>query len=239
MQDEYDKKISLLNSQMEKELENEKLTTEQRQAIKDKYALKEKKLKIEQFKKQRNADVIQNLINTALAVTKALPNIPLSIAAGVAGLAETAVIASQPVPEFASGRYNVTGAQTGKQYKDVGYTGPAVTGLYTQPALVAENGSEMIIDSRTTKNLMMNYPAVLEAINSARMPQYSSGRYPSQTTAPEQTSSSSIPDMSTAMHRFADAVEKLQKDGVRGNWSLFDLEKIQLNKSQLESATNM
>jgi hypothetical protein len=243
-QAEFDHKMNLLQKEKELELSNKNLTEEQKADIEKKYLDKERQIKTEAFKKEKAASIIQSVINTALAILNALATggpaaVPLSIAAGIAGAAQTAVIISQPVPEFASGRYNVTGAQTGKQYNNVPFAGQAVTGLYTHPALVAENGSEMIIDSRTTKNLMMNYPAVIDAINSARMPQYASGRYPAQNPAPEQTSSSTIPDMSTAMHRFADAVDKLQKDGVRGNWSLFDLEKIQRNKSQIESATNM
>jgi hypothetical protein len=49
----------------------------------------------------------------------------------------------------------------------------------------------------------------------------------------------SIPDMAAAMHRFADAVNNLQKNGVQGKWSLFDLEKIQKDKANLQSATDM
>lgn len=243
-QAEFDHKMNLLQKEKELELSNKNLTEEQKADIEKKYLDKERKLKTEAYKKEKAASIIQAVINTALAIMNALATggpaaVPLSIAAGIVGAAQIAVITSQKVPEFASGRYNVTGAKTGKQYNNVPFAGQAVTGLYSHPALVAENGSEMIIDSRTTKNLMMNYPAIIDAIHSARMPQYASGRYPAQTTAPEQTSGSTIPDMSAAMLRFSDAVEKLQKDGVRGNWSLFDLEKIQRNKSQIESATNM
>ena len=239
-QAELDSQISILEKQREAELANKNLTEAQKDAINNKYDAKARKAKQDAWKKQRNADAVSTTIATILAVMKAGgPLNPVGALTALAGALSVISIMTQKVPEFAKGRYNVTGAQTGKQYNNVGYTGPAVTGLYTQPALVAENGSEMIIDSRTTKNLMMNYPAVIDAINSARMPQYASGRYPAQNPAPEQTSSSTIPDMSTAMHRFADAVDKLQKDGVRGNWSLFDLEKIQKNKSQLESATDM
>ena len=242
-QAEFDHKMNLLQKEKELELSNKNLTEEQKADIEKKYLDKERQIKTEAFKKEKAASIIQSVINTALAILNALATggpaaVPLSIAAGIAGAAQTAVIISQPVPEFASGRYNVTGAKTGKQYNNVPFAGQAVTGLYSHPALVAENGSEMIIDSRTTRNLMMNYPAIIDAIHSARMPQYASGRYPAQTQQAVGTNNTNS-DMSTAMLRFADAVDKLQKDGVRGNWSLFDLEKIQRNKSQLESATDM
>jgi len=48
--------------------------------------------------KQRKAiAIIESLINTALAVTKVIPNIPAMIAAGIAGAAQTAFIAAQPL----------------------------------------------------------------------------------------------------------------------------------------------
>lgn len=96
----FEYEMSLLDKQMEKELSNKNLTEEQKDKIRDKYLAKERKLKREQFRKQKGADIIQSIINTALAVVKALPNIPLSIAAGLAGTAQTAVIASQPIPQF-------------------------------------------------------------------------------------------------------------------------------------------
>jgi len=107
----FDHEMSLLDAQMNKELSNSKLTEEQKDKIRAKYAAKERKLKQEQFKKQKGADIIQSLINTSLAVVKALPNIPLAIAAGIAGAAQTAVIAAQPVPQFYTG--GPTGAGLG------------------------------------------------------------------------------------------------------------------------------
>jgi hypothetical protein len=42
-------------------------------------------------------------MNTALSITSALPNIPLSILAGVLGAVQIGLIASQPTPKFAKG----------------------------------------------------------------------------------------------------------------------------------------
>ena len=51
-------------------------------------------------------------INTASAIVEALPNIPLSIAVGALGAVQAGVIASQPIPEFATGVVNMGGAGT-------------------------------------------------------------------------------------------------------------------------------
>jgi len=101
--------LSNLNRAMESELKNKNLTEEQKDAIRARYAKKERKLKEDAFKKQKAADVIQSVIKTALAVVNQLSGgdpisaIPRSIAAGIAGLAETAVIISQPMPKFYGG----------------------------------------------------------------------------------------------------------------------------------------
>lgn len=241
----FDHKMALLEKAKEKELSNKHLTEDQKNAIEAKYAKKEKALKTEAFKKQKAASIIQGIMNTALAVINALasggPAAPaLAIAAGIAGALETAVIASQPVPEYGRGRYTVTGANTGKIYS-ADFTGPARTAFYSRPSLVAETGTELIVDPATTRNLQMNYPEVLAAINFARVPQYATGRYvqTSSSGAPSFGEKESSEELIRAMHRFADAAEQLQKDGVKGNWSLFDLEQIQQKKKDLQSVTQL
>lgn len=108
-QAEYDHQMNLLEKQREKELSNKNLTEAQKAAINEKYDAKARKLKQEAFKKQKTADVIQSIIDTALAVVNQLGGgdpltaIPRSIAAGIAGAAQTAVIAAQPMPEFMIG----------------------------------------------------------------------------------------------------------------------------------------
>jgi len=48
----------------------------------------------------------------------------------------------------------------------------------------------MVIDGRTTRNIMTNFPEILDAIQRARVPQYASGKYPSsisETQSPESS----------------------------------------------------
>ena len=235
-----DNKLSILEKEKAGELNNKNLTEQQKLEIEEKYSAKARKIKQDAFKKQRAADIIQGIINTALAVVKALPNIPLSIAAGVAGAASIAVIASQPVPEFAKGRYNVTGAQTGKEYNNIPYTGPAVTGLYTQPALVGESGAEMIIDAPTTRNIRMNFPEIIEAINHSKVNQFAAGRYPEKSVNKSDVNANII--LNTELLKSTNALlQKLDKEGItaKGIWILNDLEKIQKNKKSIEDSTNM
>ena len=80
---------------------------------------KEAQLKTEEAKKAKAAAIIQAIINTALAVASAntlIPpaNIPAMILAGVAGAAQVALIAAQPIPKFAKGTMNVTGGTPNK-----------------------------------------------------------------------------------------------------------------------------
>ena len=51
----------------------------------------------EAAKVKKGIAISESIINTAVAVTASLPNIPLSIATGIAGAAQTAIIAAQPL----------------------------------------------------------------------------------------------------------------------------------------------
>lgn len=47
--------------------------------------------------------IMESIIHTASAVAEALPNIPLAIAVGIMGAAQTALIAAQPLPSYQRG----------------------------------------------------------------------------------------------------------------------------------------
>jgi len=92
----------------EKEILEKQFTDEDELAIElgklDKeYADKKAALKTKEAKSDKTAKIIQATMDTASAIVEALPNIPLSILAGVMGAAQTAMIASQPIPSFAEG----------------------------------------------------------------------------------------------------------------------------------------
>ena len=99
----YNAQSEALNKQLEDGLitENEYLT--QKANIDKQFRKQSAKIKEEQFKKQKQADLIQSIINTAVGVTQVIANPPLAILAGILGATQTALIASQPTPKFAKG----------------------------------------------------------------------------------------------------------------------------------------
>jgi hypothetical protein len=221
LQAQTEAQITALNRRRDAELSNENLTAEQREKIEEKYRKQEAKLKAEAFRKQKAADVILSIINTGLAVTRAMAtppgwplNLPQVIAAGLAGAAQTAVIASQKVPQFSKGRYNVIGQDDGRTY-NVPFMGPARTGIYERPALISEQGPELIVDAPTTKNLRLNYPEIIQAIHQARVPQYAEGRMPNVTPDTirrvENTSTANIMDLKEIVKEFREAVSEFKE----------------------------
>ncbi len=69
----------------------------------EEFAEKEREIRRKQAKREKALNIFESLINTASAVAAALPNIPLSIAVGIAGAIQTAFIAATPLPELGKG----------------------------------------------------------------------------------------------------------------------------------------
>jgi hypothetical protein len=125
-------------------------------------------------------------MDTYQAATLALSSYPppfsyIAMAATIgAGLQQVAKINAV---QFASGKYDVIGADDGRTYS-AGYTPAASTGIYNEPTLigglglVGERAPEMVIDGETLRNIQINYPAVIDAIHMARVPQFAAGNYP-------------------------------------------------------------
>lgn len=101
--------LESLNTRRDAELSNKELTDAQRLQIEARYQRQEAQIKQRAWEAQKQADLAQAIINTALAVGKALAtipppaNIPAAIAAGIAGAAQVAIIANTQPPKFADG----------------------------------------------------------------------------------------------------------------------------------------
>jgi len=152
---EFDLKMSLLEKEKDAKLDNAKLTEAQKKKIEDDYNKKAAKLKTDQFKKQKSADIIQAIINTALAVTKSLPNIPLSIASAVAGAAQIAIISAQKVPQFDSGSTS-TPSQfiAGERRPEFMITPSGGVQLVTKPTLFKNMAGATVIGGEETAEIM-------------------------------------------------------------------------------------
>lgn len=138
-QRETDIKLAALDKEREKELSQKNLSEKQKEAINKKYDEKEKKIKLDAWKADKQASIAQAVINGAIAVTKALPNIPLAIATGAAAEAQLAVIVAQKPPEFAVGVRDFKG-------------GPAIVGE-AGTEIVDENGELWLATKPTLANL--------------------------------------------------------------------------------------
>lgn len=92
-----------LDAQLQSQLISQEKYNQDKAQLEKEYKAKERAIRTEEFKKQKQASVLEATINTAVAITKALPNVALALLAGVLGGLEVAAIAGQPIPEFATG----------------------------------------------------------------------------------------------------------------------------------------
>ena len=173
---------------------------------------KKKKMAYDQARRNKQIALAQGIINVAQAVTSALTGGPLigiilSILTAALGAAQVAIIAGTDIPQAAKGRYNVIGQEDGKAYDNVPFEQSPQTGIYSNPLLISETGAEMVIDPKTTKKLITYYPQVIQAINYARTPQASTGRYfePSSNTG---QFSFMDPQLVSTMQKLNDHLEK-------------------------------
>ena len=102
-QAEFDLEMAMLEKEKNAKLSNANLTEKEKAKIEADFAKKAARMKQDNFKKEKAAAIIQSLINTAIAVTANLKFPWLAIAAGIAGAAQTAIIAAQPIPQFDAG----------------------------------------------------------------------------------------------------------------------------------------
>lgn len=194
-QDANDQKKNNLKKQLDSKVISQKQYDDGVAKLDDEMNQRKKALSVEQAKRNKELAIANAIINVAVAITSALsagPIIGIILAAlvGILGAVEIAYIASTPIPEGAKGRYgpllrtrqaasgkfNVIGQDDGKLYQDVPFQ-PSFNGIPGKPMLVNETGNEIVIDPYTTRNLLLNYPEIINGINSARVPQRAKGQY--------------------------------------------------------------
>ena len=175
------------------------------------------------------AAVMSALIMGALAVAKATLKGLIGkkgSSSSSAGETQSSPKVYQRVAQHASGRYQVIGEQDGRRY-DAPYIGPSPTGIVRSPALIAENGSELIVNAEDLQRLQkhMNWPLVLQAIADSRRPQpvaqHASGSYPQDTARPVPSPAGADP----VMRRLADVLEDMVRNGVKAPVVLSEIEK--------------
>lgn len=98
-------------SKLDKQLKDKKISQE-------KYDKELKEIQSKQAKRDKALNIFNSVISTAAAIVKMLANpggpagVALSIAAGITGAIQTALIASQPIPQFAKGIIDLNGKGT-------------------------------------------------------------------------------------------------------------------------------
>jgi len=128
-------------------------------------------------KAERNKALFDIAINTAVAIVKALPNIPLSILAGSIGLVQAGIVAAKPIPQFAKGTNFAPGGVSlvGEKGRELIQRRNGEIYLANNPALVNLERGSKVFNNRKTE-MMLNDRNILTGLNRVetaikRMPQ--------------------------------------------------------------------
>lgn len=133
----------------------------QRQKIEKKAEEEYKKRMRTMFYLEKAANIAKAISATALAVTEALPNIPLSVFVGAMGAAQVATIASQELPQMATGGVVGYDNQTGKSQR--GKVRGVGTGTDDRILTALSNG-EYVMDAKNTAK----YISILEMMRAGK-----------------------------------------------------------------------
>lgn len=198
---------------------------------------KEEEAELEAARRTKTMSIIESIINTALAATKALAQGGFPAGAVMAGIvtalgaAQTAMIAAQPVG-YAGGGYIVSRRQDGKQY-DAVYA-PDKRGYVNGPTvLVGEEGGEYVIPAEALENPQIRMVAdTIESarrsgrLRSLRMEAISPAMAVSGRAAGGYTTGAAAADMSgtlAELARMSDTVDRLSdilENGIEANVSM-------------------
>lgn len=107
--------LAILDEQLKKRLISQEQYDIKKANLEKDVKKREAEIKRKQFENDKQLALIEAAINTAVAVTKALPNYALAAIVAFAGAAEIALIASQPTPKFEKG-----GKVKGKRHSEGG-----------------------------------------------------------------------------------------------------------------------
>ena len=250
-QAEFDNKVRLLNIERDIELSNKNLTEDQKDAINVKYAKKEAALRTQAFKKEQNASALQALINGALGITKTFAVMGFTPPAWVAAAAlaantliEIAVIKSAKPPQYYDGGFT---SQDANDKKPVGIVH---ANEFIGSAAAVRNPSIKryfdVIDYAQKAGIVsqINLP-VIESNKNTIHPGFQSGGFsssiangPTIPSLPGISSGSTAEVLSIAKEVGKQIALEL-KGSITGKWVLSDLEKIQKDKSDIDSATKL
>jgi hypothetical protein len=102
-QERYDRELARLkgSSDFAQMTEEEKQTAIAR--LEERAFKKSNKIKRKQAAVEKASSIFEAIVNTAAAITKVLPNLPLAKIIGGFGAMQVAAIASTPIPKFADG----------------------------------------------------------------------------------------------------------------------------------------
>jgi hypothetical protein len=166
--------IKALDEEKRKGLITEEEYQRKLETINEDARQKEAAAKKKQAEAEKRAALINAGIQTALAIVKAAPNPAMMALAAAVGAINIAAIASQPIPQFKDGGFNVTGAQDGKTY-NAKYIGKHPGGMLPDHPVVlaSEAGPEYFVP-----NPLLSNPEVIDhvrAIENIRLRQFAEG----------------------------------------------------------------
>lgn len=161
--------LSDLQEQRAYELELVGDNAKQKDLINREYDKRERKIKRDIAKADRNKALFDIAINTAVGISKAIPNVPLIIFSAAVGLAQAALVLAKPIPQYERGTKNASEGwaivdekgpelreSKGKLYMGSN-RGPRLTYLNRGDKIHTAEETQKILEGKTASDMLLSY----------------------------------------------------------------------------------
>jgi hypothetical protein len=161
--------LSDLQEQRAYDLELAGDNAKQKDIINKEYDKRERKIKRDIAKADRNKALFDIAINTAVGISKAIPNVPLIIFSTAVGLAQAALVLAKPIPQYAVGTKNAPEGwaivdekgpelreSKGKLYMGSN-RGPRLTYLNRGDKIHTAEETKKILEGKTASDMLLSY----------------------------------------------------------------------------------
>jgi hypothetical protein len=224
----YQKRLTNLQKQKEQGIISEEEYQTKSTQLEQEHDVKSRELKRKMWEADKRARIASIIMSTAQAVVQSLPNIPLSILAGVIGAIQLANALSVEAPQYADGDFLGSSSKKHSIFSKPTPSAQLFWGAEEGPEFVSNNKAVkspefpvMLPILRKMNKGMSVFPDLKKLVTSFSVPQYATGDFigAATITRNKDITKNSITPVEKYDDRYLAAIEEFNKHCRNGTWA--------------------